>query len=348
MSLAMYKGESAVDDSADVPALTATGLSCRFRRPWRPGTRARGVVWALRQCDLTLPAGRVAALVGPNGAGKSTLMRIAAGIVRPTAGEVRIFGEPPGAGGTHARLAFVAQDKPLYRGFTVAELLRAGAELNSHWDAAYARRLVREAGVPLEARAATLSGGQRTRVALALALGRRPDLVLLDEPLADLDPLARREVMGCLLAEVAEHGLTVLLSSHVLAELDGVCDYLLLLADGWVHLAGDVENLLAQHQLLIGPAALLADSAPASCAELSPFPAEAVVERRVTGRQASVMLRTPWSGGADGWTRVEPSLEELTLAYLRAARVNAGSTADTRDAGRIHAEDGDRARAVAA
>jgi ABC-2 type transport system ATP-binding protein len=290
----------------------------------------------LRQCDLTVPAGRVAALVGPNGAGKSTLMRIAAGIVRPTEGEIRIFGEPPGTRGTHARLAFLAQDKPLYRGFTVAELLRAGAELNSRWDAAYARRLVQEAGVPLAARVATLSGGQRTRVALALALGRRPDLVLLDEPLADLDPLARQEVMSCLLAEVAEHGLTVVLSSHVLAELDGVCDHLLLLANGRVHLAGDVESLLAQHQLLIGPA------------ESMPFAASAVVERRVTGRQASVLLRTPWSGSADGWTRVTPSLEELTLAYLRAARVDSGNGADFRDAGRDRVGNGDRTRMVAA
>lgn len=324
-----------MDDALGVPALTATALSCRFRRPWHRGARA---IWALRDCDLSLPAGRIAALVGPNGAGKSTLMRIAAGIVRPTAGEVRIFGEPPGTRGTHARLAFLAQDKPLYRGFTVAELLRAGAGLNSRWDAAYARRLVQEADVPLSARVATLSGGQRTRVALALALGRQPDLVLLDEPLADLDPLARREVMGCLLAEVAEHGLTVLLSSHVLADLDGVCDYLVLLADGRVQLAGDVENLLAQHHLLIGPAGS------------SPFPASAVVERRVTGRQATMLLRTPWSGATDGWTRVEPTLEELTLAYLRAARGNAGNTnpGDGRDAGRAHAEDGDRARAVAA
>lgn len=320
-------------DAQDAPALTATGLSCRFRRPWRPG-RAERVVWALRDCELTLPAGRIAALVGPNGAGKSTLMRIAAGIVRPTAGELRIFGEPPGTEGTHARLAFLAQDKPLYRGFTVAELLRAGAELNDRWDAAYARRLVEEAGVPLEARAATLSGGQRTRVALALALGRRPDLVLLDEPLADLDPLARQEVMGCLLAEVAEHGLTVVLSSHVLAELDGVCDYLLVLAGGRIRLAGDVEDLLAQHQLLIGPAELVADS---------PFPTSAVVEHRVTGRQATVLVRAPWSGGGDGWQRVTPSLEELTLAYLRAAR---DGGAYSRDAGRGRTED--RTKVVAA
>lgn len=231
----------------------------------------------------------------------------------------------------------------------MAELLRAGAELNARWDAAYARRLVREADVPLEARVATLSGGQRTRVALALALGRRPDVVLLDEPMADLDPLARQEVMGCLLAEVAEHGLTVVLSSHVLAELDGVCDYLLVLAGGRVHLAGDVEDLLAQHQLLLGPAELLAESAPASS---TAFPPSAVVERRVTGRQASVLLRTPWSGGGDGWHRVTPSLEELTLAYLRAARAESAAGPHARETDRGPADDrtgvDDRTRVVAA
>jgi ABC-2 type transport system ATP-binding protein len=302
-----------MDDMEGLAALSAAGLGHRFRS--RRGSGPRGS-WALRECDVTLPAGCIAALVGPNGAGKSTLMRIAAGILRPTVGAIRIFGEPPGTGGTHGRLAFLAQDKPLYHTFTVAEMLRAGGYLNERWDASYAERLVREADVPLAARVSTLSGGQRTRVALALALGRRPDLVLLDEPLADLDPLARREMMGSLLAEVTEHGLTVVLSSHVIADLDGVCDYLLLLADGRVQVAGDVEKLLAQHQLLIGPAG------PTS------FPASSVIERRVTGRQAAVLLSTPSLASVDGWEQVQLTLEELTLAYLRVARYGAGLGAD--------------------
>lgn len=278
-------------------ALTASGLGRRYRRGW-----------ALRDCGFALPVGRIAALVGPNGAGKSTLMRIAAGLLRPTEGEIRVLGDAPGDGGIHPGLAFLAQDKPLYRTFTVAEILRAGRNLNPRWDQAYAERLIREADLPMTARLSTLSGGQRTRVALAAVLARRPDIVMLDEPLADLDPLARQEFMQALLGEVAEYGITVLLSSHVLSDLDGICDFLLLLARGRVRLSGDVEGLLAEHQLMVGPAGVL------------PFPEESIVESRVTGRQATVLVRSPWSVGVDGWERHDPTLEELTLAYLRSAR----------------------------
>ncbi len=259
--------------------------------------------WALRDCTFEVPAGRISALVGPNGAGKSTLMRIATGLLRPTGGVLRVFGEQPVTEGAHRGLAFLAQDKPLYKGFTVQEVLRAGRELNPSFDQEYAHRLVREAGVPLGARIGTLSGGQRTRVALAVALGRRPDLVLLDEPLADLDPVARQEVMQALLAEVAEHGLTVLLSSHVLADLEGVCDHLVLMAEGRVRLHGDVEDLLSQHRLLVGSRDLgLPDG---------------VVEARTTGRQATVLART---ADVPGWDNNLPSLEELALAYLRSSK----------------------------
>src|SRR5689334_20016775 len=216
-------------------ALVAAGLGKRYRRGW-----------ALKDCTFTLPAGRIAALVGPNGAGKSTLMSLALGLLRQTEGSVEVLG----------RTGFLAQGKPLYQGFTVAEMLRAGRELNRDWDDGYARRMVDEARVPLKAKIRTLSGGQRTRVALAVTLGRRPDVLLLDEPLADLDPLARQEVMQALLAEVAETGTTVVLSSHVIADLDGICDHLLLLSDGRMRLAGDVEDLLAEHRLLVGPRSL--------------------------------------------------------------------------------------------
>lgn len=293
-------------DSSEGLALVASGLGRRYRHGW-----------ALRDCNLALPAGRIAAVVGPNGAGKSTLMRVVAGILPPTTGDVRVFGERVGDRGTHARLAFLAQDKPLYRSFTVVEILHAGRALNPRWDQTYAERLVREADVPFNARLSSLSGGQRTRVALAVALGRRPDLVMLDEPLADLDPLARQEFMQGLLAETVEHGLTVLLSSHVISELEGVCDFLLLLTRGRVQLAGDIDDLVSEHQLLIGPA------------EQLPFPPAAVVERRTTGRQASVLLRAPWSVGVEGWQRHAPTLEELTLAYLRTSRQrNAFMTGD--------------------
>ncbi|HET6705872.1 ABC transporter ATP-binding protein [Amycolatopsis sp.] len=265
-------------------ALAATGLGKRYRRGW-----------ALRDCTFELPMGSICALVGPNGAGKSTLMRLVTGLITPTEGEVRV----------NQKVAFLAQDKPLYRKFTVAEMLRAGASMNQDWDDTYAKQLVEEAGVPLGARIGTLSGGQRTRVALAIALGRRPELIMLDEPLADLDPLARVEVMRALLAEAAGTGMTVVLSSHVLTDLEETCDHLLLLADGGVRLAGPVEDLLAQHRILTGPAGLT-------------VPAESVVDSRTTARQATVLART--TSAEAGWEAAQPTLEELTLAYLRAAK----------------------------
>jgi ABC-2 type transport system ATP-binding protein len=250
----------------------------------------------------------VVALVGPNGAGKSTLMRLAAGLLQATTGTLRVLGDEPGRQGTHRSLAFLAQDKPLYKGFTVAEMLRAGRMLNPGWDDGYARELVEQARVPLAARVSTLSGGQRTRVALALALGRRPQVIMLDEPLADLDPLARQEIMGVLMAEVAETAMTVLLSSHVLSDLDGVCDYLVLLADGQVRLAGEIEELLDEHWLMIGPRGAL------------PFDPANVVEARFTGQQSTVLVRDAGCDEPVGWARHAPTLEEVALGYLRQAR----------------------------
>ncbi len=263
-------------------ALVAAGLGKRYRRGW-----------ALKDCTFTLPTGRIAALIGPNGAGKSTLMSLATGLLRETEGSVEVLGKP----------GFLAQGKPLYQGFTVREVLHAGRVLNPGWDDDYAHRLVEEARVPMGAKIRTLSGGQRTRVALAVVLGRRPEVLLLDEPLADLDPLARREVMQALLAEVAEAGTTVVLSSHVIADLDGICDHLLLLSDGRVRLAGDVEDLLAEHRLLIGPRSL-------------EVPPDVVVERRDTERQSTLLVR----GLADppDVEVHEPTLEELALGYFRA------------------------------
>jgi ABC-2 type transport system ATP-binding protein len=202
--------------------------------------------WALQDCTLKVPAGRVVALVGPNGAGKSTLMSLITGLLRSTAGRITVFGDVPNGRGMHPEVAFLAQAKPLYPQFTVTDTLRFGRNANPGWDQAYAEELVRRAQVPFEAKVGTLSGGQRTRVALALALGRRPRL-LLDEPLADLDPLARETVLQTLVEECRTHDITVLLSSHVLAELEDVCDHLVLLTSGRVLLAGDVDQLLRQH-----------------------------------------------------------------------------------------------------
>jgi len=199
--------------------------------------------WALQETSLVIPRNRIVALVGPNGAGKSTLMGLITGLLRPTTGWISVFGDRPTGAGLHPAVSYLAQQKPLYQQFTVAETLTFGARTNPTWDQSYAEHLIEQATVPMDAKVGTLSGGQRTRVALALALGKRPSLLLLDEPLADLDPLARETVLRALITEARTQGITVVLSSHVLAELEGVCDHLVLLHKGQILLAGDVNQL---------------------------------------------------------------------------------------------------------
>lgn len=199
--------------------------------------------WALQETSLVIPRNRIVALVGPNGAGKSTLMGLITGLLRPTTGWISVFGDRPTGAGLHPAVSYLAQQKPLYQQFTVAETLTFGARTNPTWDQSYAEHLIEQAAVPMDAKVGTLSGGQRTRVALALALGKRPSLLLLDEPLADLDPLARETVLRALITEARTQGITVVLSSHVLAELEGVCDHLVLLHKGQILLAGDVNQL---------------------------------------------------------------------------------------------------------
>ncbi|MBT2488866.1 ABC transporter ATP-binding protein [Streptomyces sp. ISL-96] len=259
--------------------------------------------WALRECSFRLPAGRVCAVVGPNGAGKSTLLALAAGLLRPTEGSLTVLGTSPSA--ARHRIAYIAQDKPLYPQLTVADTLRLGAELNTgRWDARVADRVVQEGGLDLGARVRTLSGGQRTRVALALALGKRPELMLLDEPMADLDPLARHQLMGTLMAEAVEHGTTVVMSSHIIGELADACDHLLLVSGGRIRLGGGIDDLVAAHTLVTG-------LAPAS--DLAPH---TVVESRASGRGTTALIR-PEGPVGDDWEAEEPSLEEVLLAHLR-------------------------------
>ncbi|MFD0306733.1 ABC transporter ATP-binding protein [Streptomyces sp. NPDC127119] len=263
--------------------------------------------WALKDCSFRLPAGRVCGLVGPNGAGKSTLLSIAAHVLEPTQGTLSLFGAAAGSVDS-GRIALLAQEKPLFPRFTVAETLRLGRELNPGWDQRAAEDIVRAGDVPFGAKINTLSGGQRTRVALALALGKRPDLLLLDEPMSNLDPVARKELMGTLLAETAERGTTVLISTHVLAELENLCDYLVVLSDGGVRLAGDVDELLSVHTMVTG--AKEGEGLPASLAHHS------VVESRISGRQFTALIRPDGPVAGPGETD-SPSLEELLLAYLR-------------------------------
>lgn len=261
--------------------------------------------WALRECSLALPEGRVIAVVGQNGAGKSTLLNIAAGLTVPTCGEMRVLGADPQdrrAGG--AQVAFLAQDVPLYRDFSVAEMLELGRRMNDSWDGTAARSRMDRLGIPIGQRVGKLSGGQRSQVGLAMALARRPALLLLDEPVASLDPLARRGFLRSLMEEVAERPMTVVLSSHLVGELERTCDYLLLLDRGQVRLLGDVEELLATHRWLSG-----------RVGQAGPRP-PCVVEERTVGRQESLLVRCATRATHPGWDVRVPSLEELVLAYM--------------------------------
>ncbi|WP_371680289.1 ABC transporter ATP-binding protein [Streptomyces sp. NBC_01276] len=298
-----------MSDPTHAPALRATRLG-----------RAYGGRPALHACDVELPAGHITALVGPNGAGKSTLLQLGAGLLRPDSGRIHVFGHAPGTAVARHRTAFLAQEKPLHARFTVADTLRLGRMLNpGRWDQAVAERLVRSGDIPLNARVGALSGGNRTRVALALVLGKRADLLLLDEPLADLDPLARHEVMSLLMAEAAERGTTIVMSSHVLAELDEVCDRVLLLKGGVPRLSGDIQELCDGHAWLTGRAdPMEKDGLPRA------FDRGAVVHSAVSGRQVTALVRTapgaPLPAGTDErWIVETPSLETLLLAHLRGA-----------------------------
>ncbi len=267
-----------------------------------------GSTWALRECSLAVPAGHVAALVGPNGAGKTTLLNLAVGLAAPDAGAVTVLGGL--AAGSPAALdgiAFVAQDTPLYKNLSAADMLHLTASLNRRFDQAYARARLAELGIPPKRKAGKLSGGQQAQLALTLALARRPRLLLLDEPMAMLDPVARHDFMATVLTAAAEDGVSVLLSSHVLAELERVADYLILLSRGRVQVAGEVDDLLASHRVLTGPAA-----------EADSYAGRPVVHVRRGGAQAHLLVRA----GADdpvppGWEAHPVGLEELAMAYLR-------------------------------
>jgi ABC-2 type transport system ATP-binding protein len=286
------------------PALAAVGLGKRY------GRRR----WALRGCDFHVPAGSVCGLVGPNGAGKSTLLALAARLLEPSEGELLLFGHPVGAPGQRERLAYVAQRKPLYGRFTVDDMLRFGRELNPRWDEARARRVIDAGRLSGGTRVGSLSGGQHTRVALALALGKQADLLLLDEPMSDLDPLARHDLLGLLMAEAAEYGTTVVVSSHILSELEHTIDRVLVMESGRVGLSADVDTALGEHRLLVGPAALR-----------SGLEGHEVVDVRVTGRQLTALVRVNdflWLD-PNRWEITVPTLEQLLLAYLRAPRQHA-------------------------
>jgi ABC-2 type transport system ATP-binding protein len=278
--------------------IEASGLGKRY-----------GSTWALRECSVAIPAGHVAALVGPNGAGKTTLLNLAVGLAAPTTGVVTVLGGQ--AAGSPAALdgvAFVAQDTPLYKNLSAGDLLHLTRNLNRRFDQRYARSRLGELGIPVKRKAGRLSGGQQAQLALTLALARRPRLLVLDEPMAMLDPVARHDFMATVMTAMADDGVSVVLSSHVLAELERVADYLVLLSQGRVQVAGQVDDLLASHRVLTGPAGETGRQA----GRLN------VVHARQGGAQAHLLVRaTADDPVPPGWEAHPVSLEELTLAYLR-------------------------------
>ncbi len=266
-----------------------------------------GSLWALQDCSLTMPAGSVVALVGPNGAGKTTLLHLLIGLSEPSAGDVRVLGWSPREQSQLVlpRVGFVAQEHPLYRGFKLAEMLKLGRKLNPRWDDDLARARLEGLGIPLGQKVGRLSGGQQAQVALTLALAKRPELLVLDEPVASLDPLARREFLQSLMGAVAEEGLTVVLSSHIVAELERVCDHLVILAAGGVQLEGPIEEVLESHRVLTGPR-----RDPARVARV-----HSVIQESHTERQTTLLVRVN-SHVDDSWQVDEVGLEEIVLAYL--------------------------------
>jgi ABC-2 type transport system ATP-binding protein len=276
--------------------LEAEGLGKRYGRKW-----------ALRDCSIKIPEGHVVGLVGPNGAGKSTLLNLAVGILAPTQGTVKVLdGEPASTPGHLARVGFVAQDPPIYSGLSVRDHLHLGASMNPGWDQELAVRRMRQLGLDPRQRAGKLSGGQRAQVALTIAIAKRPDVLILDEPVAALDPLARREFLQVLMETVAEHQISVVLSSHLVADIERVCDYLIVLTASRVQVAGDVEDLLATHHRLIGPRR-----------DPSELPVgQHVVEASHTDRQSTFFVRTDGPIMDPSWTVEAATLEDLVLAYM--------------------------------
>jgi ABC-2 type transport system ATP-binding protein len=286
------------------PVIETSGLTKRYRR-----------VTALSECTISVPEGRISALVGPNGAGKTTLLRLLAGLAAPTAGRAEVLGGPPREDPAYlAEIGFLAQEIPLYRRRTAEEHIGIGAHLNPRWDGKLVRDRLASLKIPLDRPAGTLSGGQRAQLALALTLAKRPRLLLLDEPLAALDPLARQNFLAALAEAAAVKGdgeaggLTIVLSSHLIADTERVCDHLILLASSRVQLCGDTETLLAQHRILTGPRK---DTTAIAATH-------AIVREDTTPRQTTLLVKLNGPVIDPAWAVDEPNLEEIVLGYMSA------------------------------
>jgi ABC-2 type transport system ATP-binding protein len=289
------------DAGGSVPALRTERLGRRY-----------GKTWGLRDCTLEVPAGAVAALVGPNGAGKTTLLEMIIGLLEPTEGQVSVLGRASRAGTaeTLARVGYVAQDHPLYRDFTVADMFHLGRAMNPGWDRELAEARADALDIPLPRKIRRLSGGQQAQVSLTMALAKRAPLLVLDEPLSSLDPVARLDFMRDVMAKAADADLTFLISSHVVAELERYCDWLIVLARGHVQLAGPADDLLAAHRLLTVPRATPDAELPGT-----------VIHRTDSDRHSTVLVRAdpvqPAAQGHAGWQADPVSFEQLVMAYLQ-------------------------------
>jgi ABC-2 type transport system ATP-binding protein len=270
-----------------------------------------GQKWALHQCTLSIPEAKVVGLVGPNGAGKTTLLQLAVGLLSPTTGTIEVLGGRPAESPRQlGRIGFVAQDTPIYARLSIAQHLAMGTWLNPNWDATFAEQRIDDLGLDRRQRAGSLSGGQRAQLALTLALAKRPELLLLDEPVASLDPLASREFLQTLMEVVEERHVTVVLSSHLVADLERVCDYLVVLAASNVQLTGDVESLLGSHWRISGPRRDARD-----------LPSDQhVIEESHTDKQSTFLIRTTQPIHDPVWTISAITLDDLVLAYMRQAR----------------------------
>jgi ABC-2 type transport system ATP-binding protein len=284
-----------------VPALRTDQLGRRYGR-----------MWGLRDCTLEVPAGAIAGLVGPNGAGKTTLLEMIIGLLQPTEGQLSVFGQTSHADEADrlARVGYVAQDHPLYRDFSVADMFHLGRAMNPNWDQAVASARMDALGIPLKRKVKSLSGGQRAQVSLTMALAKRAPLLVLDEPVSSLDPVARLEFMREVMAAAVGIGLTVLIASHVVSELERLCDWLIVLTGGRVQLAGPTDDLIAAHRLLTVPRATADAELPGLPVHRTDSDRHSAVVVRIDPARLAAQERPGWQAGPVGF-------EQLIMAYLQ-------------------------------
>ena len=271
-----------------------------------------GSFWALENCTINVPEGSVSALVGPNGAGKSTLLKLLTGLSSASSGKSDVLGKAPKQNEDFLEdVGYLAQEIPLYKSMSANDHIAMGKHLNKRWDEAFIRKRLIELTIPLNRPVGKLSGGQRAQVALALALAKKPKLLLLDEPVAALDPLARHDFLSSLSQAVADGGLTVIMSSHLLADLERVSDHVIVLAAGKTQLCDDIDSVLKNHKLLVGPR-------KDGTKDMDGY---SVIHETHTAKQSTLLVRLNGETKLPAyWQQHEPNVEEIILAYMGQAK----------------------------